>query len=62
MKDMKAEREQEAFRVGFADAQNGTSYAEGIGRFGRDYEQRAYSRGYLKGLTSRNSFKETGDA
>lgn len=35
MKDMKAEREQEAFRVGFADAQNGTSYAEWIGRFGR---------------------------
>lgn len=56
MKSNKDEQIRDAYRVGFADAQNGVSHAEGRLRYSRKHEQDAYTQGYFAGQKKRKSY------
>ena len=56
MKSNKDEQIRDAYRVGFADAQNGVSYHEGLTRYSRKHEQDAYAQGYFAGQKKRKSY------
>ena len=56
IKSDKEEQSRDAYRMGFADAQNGVSYHEGLTRYSRKHEQDAYAQGYFAGQKKRKSY------
>lgn len=56
IKSDKEEQSRDAYRMGFADAQNGVSCAEGKMRYSRKHEQEAYILGYYKGQQKQKAF------